>query len=398
MGLLDEAKALKDKLVGHRRVLHENAEVHMELPKTTAYVMARLREMGYEPEEICESGVVAIAGNKPGKTFLIRADMDALPIAEQSGVAFGSKTENMHACGHDMHTAMLLGAAQLLKSHENEIEGRIKLMFQPAEETLCGAMAMIKAGLLENPKVDAALMLHTLPRTNVPVGHMVAYSHGVVSSASDWFKVSVQGKGSHGARPNEGVDPINVLVHIFLAMQEVNAREIAPDEPLSFTVGQIHAGNTSNVIPDTAFMAGTIRTFSDKTRQFVKARLVEICKSVANTYRAEAEVEYTYGCPSVVIDKGVNDQVVGFLGELLGEDKVTDMQKATGSPRSAGSEDFGCVCEFVPGTRLSIPSGTIDDGYVYPSHHPKITFDENALPVGAAVYAHCAMQWLRSNR
>jgi amidohydrolase len=397
MKLLDEAKALQETLVKHRRYFHQNAEVHDELPLTTAYVMERLKEMGYEPVEIVKSGVVAVAGKKAGKTFLLRADMDALPIAEQSGVPFSSQTENMHACGHDLHTAMLLGAARLLKDHEDELNGQVKLMFQPAEETLFGANEMIKAGLLENPRVDAALMLHVLAASDVATGCVVVPPDGVCSAAADWFTIRVQGKGGHGATPHKGVDPLNVIAHIYLALQEINAREVPPDESVAITVGQVHGGETSNVIPDTAMMSGTIRTFSEQTRGFVKQRVEEIVRGVAATFRATATVEYSFGCPCVVVDKALIESVAGYCAELLGADKLVDLLTATGSTKMLGSEDFAYVCELVPGSRLSIPAGTISDGHIYPGHHPKITFDEDALPVGAAVYAHTAMAWLRDN-
>lgn len=394
MSILDEAKTLAETMVRDRRFFHVNAEVHNELPKTTAYVMARLKEMGYEPKEICRSGVVAVAGDKPGKTFLLRADMDALPIVEQSGLAFSSQTENMHACGHDMHTAMLLGAAQLIKNHEDELCGQIKLMFQPAEETLWGAKAMIEAGALDSPKVDAAMMLHVLPGTHTPTGCVAVYEDGAASAASDWFKIIVTGKGSHGAKPNEGVDPINVLVHIYLSLQTINAREIAPDEPLALTVGQIQAGTARNVIPESAFMYGTLRTFSERTRKFVVDRIFEISGGVASSLRATATVEHASGCPSVIVDKEVNDDVIRYLADLLGADKVVDMKSATGSPKSSGSEDFAFISGLVPSTRLSILAGSVEEGHGFGSHHPRTSFNEDALTVGAAVYANTAMRWL----
>ncbi len=396
--LLEEARAIQPTLINHRRYFHENAEVHNELPKTAAYVMARLTQMGYEPKEICQCGIVATVGKKSGKTILLRADMDALPIEEQSGVEFSSKTKNMHACGHDLHTAMLLGAAKLLKDHEDELEGTVKLMFQPAEETLFGANEMIKAGLLENPSVDAALMLHVLAGSHVPTGHVVVPPDGICSAAADWFKITVQGKGGHGANPHKGVDPLNVLAHTFLALQEINAREIAPDDAVALTVGQIHGGNTSNVIPDTAFMSGTIRTFNEQTRVYVKQRLVEIAQAVAATFRATAEVEYSFGCPCVFVNKEMIDDISCYCSELLGEEKLVDMKTATGSPISAGSEDFAFVCERVPGARLSIPAGSVEEGHPFPGHHPRITFNEDALAIGAAVYANSALEWLKNHK
>ncbi len=218
MAILDEAKALENVIVQHRRYIHEHAEMHLDLPVTSAYVSEKLTQMGYTPQRLGSSGIVAIAGGKkPGKVFLLRADMDALPIDEENDLPFKSNSGAMHACGHDMHTAMLLGAAKLLKDHEEELEGTVKLMFQPAEETLAGAQMMIENGVLENPKVDAAMMIHVMPAMPMPAGTVVFMDPKGSYAAADWFKVSVTGKGCHGAMPDMGIDPLNVLSHIHLA-------------------------------------------------------------------------------------------------------------------------------------------------------------------------------------
>jgi len=275
--LLQEAKALSAELISHRRYLHRHAEVGHELSVTTAYVRARLIDMGYEPHACTPCGLVAIAGGQaPGKTFLLRADMDALPITEEGDLEYGSETPYMHACGHDLHTTMLLGAARLLKMHEGEIQGQVKLMFQPAEESLGGAQGMLEAGLLENPAVDAAMMIHVAAGMPIATGTIAIPRGGVVTAAYDRFDIKVQGVGTHGAMPHMGVDPLNVLCHIHIGLQEINAREIAPGENVALTVGQMHGGSAANIIPDTAFLSGTLRTFSKETRERAKARLVEI--------------------------------------------------------------------------------------------------------------------------
>ncbi len=397
--LLEEAKMLSDVIIKNRRYIHENAETHNNLPITTAYVKEKLNEMGYSPVEICQSGVVALAGGKkPGKTILLRADMDALPIVEENDLEFKSKTQNMHACGHDMHTAMLLGAAQLLKNHEDEIEGTVKLVFQPAEETLWGAKAMIEAGVLENPKVDAAMMIHVAGGMPIPSGIVAIPGAGTVSAASDWFKIKVSGKGGHGAMPDLSVDPINVLAHIHIALQEINSREVAPAENLALTVGQIHGGNTSNVIPDDAFMSGTVRTYSNETREFVKNRLTEISEGIASTFRATVEVEYTKGCPCLIADEDLTKQIFEYSKEMMGEDKVIDMGKLTSGKKIAGSEDFAFFSEHVPTASVSVGAGSPAEGYLFPHHHPKIIFNEDALTIGAAVYANTAINWLKNNK
>ena len=397
--LLEEAKMLSDVIVKNRRYIHENAETHNNLPITTTYVSEKLIGMGYAPVEICQSGIVALAGGKkPGKTFLLRADMDALPIVEENELKFKSITQNMHACGHDMHTSMLLGAAQLLKNHEDEIEGTVKLMFQPAEETLWGANAMIEAGVLDNPKVDAAMMIHVASGIPVPTGTIAIPEAGVVSAAADWFEIKIAGKGGHGAMPNMAVDPINVLAHIHTALQEINSREIAPGENVALTIGQIRAGNTSNVIPDTGFMSGTIRTYSNDVREFIKNRLTEIATGIASSFRATAEVVYTKGCPCLTSDEDLTKQIFKYSKELFGEDRVIDMSKLTGGKKMSGSEDFAFISELVPTVMVSLGAGSIDEGYLFPLHHPKASFNENALSTGAAMYANTAIEWLKNNK
>jgi len=239
---------LQSEISANRRYFHQNAEIHNELPLTSAYVVERLKEMGYEPKVIAKCGVVAVAGKKSGKTFMLRADMDALPM-EETDEPFKSKTPHMHSCGHDMHTAMLLGAAKILKENEDQINGQVKLMFQPAEETLWGAKAMIDEGLLENPKVDAAMMMHVKIDEKCPTGSIVFSTPGVSSSSSDGFRVEIKGKGGHGARPQASFDPLTTAAHILINLQEIHAKEIAPSdeavinichiEPILFRIRQL---------------------------------------------------------------------------------------------------------------------------------------------------------------
>lgn len=398
MSILEEAKELRETIVRHRRTIHQNAEVHLDLPKTSGYVEEQLLGMGYAPQRLGSSGLVAVAGGKqPGKTFLLRADMDALPINEENDLPFKSQTGNMHACGHDLHTAMLLGAAQILKNHEAELPGSVKFMFQPAEETMSGAKMMVEADLLENPKVDAALMIHVASGAPIPTGSVICSPAGVSAAACDWFTVNVQGKGCHGATPNIGVDPLNVLSHIHIALQAINAREVAPAQPAVVTVGQMHGGNTSNVIPDTAYMSGTIRAMNEQTRQMLKQRVREIAAGVAATFGATAEVCFDRGCPCNMVDETVNRQVRGYLEELLGAESVLDAEQLKQSGNGMGSEDFAYVSNERPSTMIMLSAGAPDEGYSAPMHSPKVTFNEDALPVGAAIYAQAAIEWLKHN-
>ena len=225
--LLEEAAQLKESMVFNRRYLHVHAETGFDLKDTYAFVKKALIDMGYEPLRCGKAGLVALAGGKKsGKVFLIRADMDALPIQEAAEVDFASANGSMHACGHDMHTAMLLGAAKLLKAHEDELEGTVKLMFQPAEEIFEGSRDMIQAGLLQNPAVDGALMIHVMAGMPFEAGTVIVSAPGVSAPAADYFEISVQGTGCHGSMPYAGVDPLNAAAHILIALQEIHAREL----------------------------------------------------------------------------------------------------------------------------------------------------------------------------
>ena len=249
---------LKEETIANRRYIHEHAEVGLELPQTRAYVMEKLKEYGLEPKA-CGAGVTATLG-KAGKVLLLRADMDALPMPEESGESFACKDGiHNHACGHDFHAAMLLTAAKILKEKENELEGTVKFMFQPAEETFEGSRNMIEHGILENPKVDAALAFH-VAAGKVPAGLVMYNDSGVMMSSVDGFKITIHGKGAHGASPHTAIDPINVGTHIYLALQELIARESNPSHACVLTIGQFAAGSAPNIIPEIAVLQGTIRT------------------------------------------------------------------------------------------------------------------------------------------
>ena len=402
MSIIQEAVMLAPEIIKNRRYLHQNAEVHNELPVTQKYVKEQLIAMGLEPNEISKSSlVVNIKGSKPGKTFLLRADMDALPMKEQVDLPFKSQTENMHACGHDLHTSMLLGAAKILKAHQDEIEGTVKLMFQPAEETLTGAAEMIEGGVLENPKVDAAMMIHVFAGIPAPTGLIFYMATGPASASSDWFDIKIQGKGGHGAVPHMAVDPLVTMSNIHLAIGEINSREVDPDKFLVITPCVLQGGTIGNVIPDSAFMQGTIRTFDNDVREFAKKRVKEIAEGIAATYRCTATVEYSRGCPSLINNQEVRDSVVKYTKELIGPKAVLDASviPGAGGGRMGGSEDFAFISEKVPSTMLGLAANIVDkDGNSYGQHHPKVQFDEKALPVGAAVYANAALSWLREHK
>lgn len=403
--ILEEAQALREKIVADRRYLHTHPGTGFDIADTVAYVKKELEALGYEPKECGKAGLVALAGGKkPGKVFLIRADMDALPFPEQADVEFASQNGCMHACGHDMHTSMLLGAARLLKAHEDEIEGTVKLMFQPAEEIFEGSHDMIEAGLLENPKVDAALMIHVMAGMPFAAGTVIVSAPGVSAPAADYFEIKVQGKGCHGSMPNAGVDPLNAAAHILIALQEIHARELAMADQAVMTIGTLHAGTAANAIPDTATMGGSIRTFDEETRAFLKERLIDVSEGIAKSFRATAEVTFGSGCPTLINDTELSNSADRYVKELLGEGKAFSVAQLNAmggggkSSKAAGSEDFAYVSQEVPAIMLALAAGQPDKGYKYPQHHPMVKFDEDALTGGSAVYAYTAMRWLEEHK
>jgi len=397
---LNMANQLQEKLVMYRHHLHAIPELDLSLPRTTAYVKEKLESIGLTPTPVGESGLmVTIGGQRPGKVILIRADMDGLPIKEEADISFASLNGNMHACGHDLHTSMLLGAAEILKEKEEQLCGTVKLMFQPGEETLHGAKMMLENGILENPKVDAAMMIHVLSGMPIPVGQLVIPQAGKgISASSDWFEIVIHGRGAHGAMPDAAVDPLNVAAHLHLALQGIISREISPIESAVLTIGVMEGGSTNNVIPDIARIKGSVRTFNAVMRDKIETRIHEISTGIGETYHAKVDVIYTRGCPEVKIDSRLNDQMRTTITETFGTSSFIDLTQLIPGGKLMGSEDFAFVTQAVPSTSVFISADNSKEGNSYPMHHPKVMFSDDVLSKGAAVYAAFARDWLESNR
>ena len=396
--LLQEAKQLQPELLQCRRTIHRHPETGFDLHETKALVKRQLTEMGYTPQECGKCGLVALAGGKKkGRTILIRADMDALPIEEEAEVEYRSETPGrMHGCGHDMHTAMLLGAAKLLKAHEDELAGTVKLMFQPAEELFQGADDMIGAGVLENPHVDAAVMIHVVPGLPLPSGIVLVPGAGTGMASCQQYRIVVKGKGGHGAMPHVSVDPITAAAHIHLALQEISSRELGPDEFGVFTTGMFRAGDASNIIPDTAEMRGTIRTADLAVNEKIKTRIREIAQGVGGAMRTEVTVDFFDFCPPMLADGALSECGLGYMKELLGDGAMS--MAALGGPKvGGGSEDFAFVSCKVPTVGMFLSAGSPKEGYAYSQHHPKVTFDDSILYRGSAAYAYFAARWLEEH-
>ncbi len=385
---LKQAKNIESEIIANRRTIHTFAEIGFQLDKTVEYVEAKLKEYGLEPKRSGKAGVTALVG-KPGNTILLRADMDALPMKEETGLEFASETGNCHSCGHDCHTAMLLGAAKLLKDNEDELDGTVKLMFQPAEELLAGAVDMIGAGILEDPKVDAALAIHIYVGNELSKSGTVAYAKGPALFSGDAIKITIKGQNAHGSTPEKGIDAINIAAHTVIALQEIIARETSCMENSVVLVGKIYGGDTVNTLAGNAVLEVSVRATTQDNREFLIQRIREIAESVAGTFRGEAIVEHQYGMGPLYNDPALSEDMAGYCEELLGEGTTLRI------PLAVGTEDFTSIASRVPSVMLNLGMGSIDEGYTYSMHNPSMVVNEEVLHKGAAIYAYGAMRYLK---
>jgi hippurate hydrolase len=360
-----------------RQHLHQIPELALDLPKTSAYVAERLREIGVDElhEGIATSGMVAIInGQAEGLTIGLRADMDALPIPEETGVDYASQhAENMHACGHDGHTTMLLGAAKYLAETRN-FSGRVALIFQPAEEAIGGARIMVEEGIMDRFEISQVYALHNSP--GLPVGAFLT-SSGPLMAAVDTFHVHIQGVGGHGAMPHETRDPVMAACGIAQAIQTIISRNHHTLEDLVVSVTQIHTGTVDNVIPDTAYINGTVRTFNPDVQAMVMRRMQEIVAGQAASYGVSAKLDYEVGYPATINDAQKSQFAVDVAAEISGSENV----EADGG-REMGAEDFSYMLTARPGAYLFLGQGESAG-----LHHPKYNFNDDISPIGASFFA-----------
>ena len=391
MNYYERALQLQQETVAHRRWFHTNAEVGLNMPRGRAYVLSELEKLGIEAKP-CGHGVSATVG-KGGKCILLRADMDALPMPEESGLPFACPTgTEAHCCGHDFHVAMLLTAAKMLKENEENLDGTVKFMFQPAEECFAGAADMIEAGILEDPTPDAALAYH-VTSGKMPLGIYMYNGTGTMMFSVDSFRITVRGRGTHGAYPQHGVDPINIACHVYLALEGLIAREVDPVKANVLTMGKFQAGNANNIIPETALLEGTIRSNDPASRELLVRRLKEVACRTAEVWGGSAEVEMCAQVPPLICDPAMTRQVVGYMEQL-------NIPGATPYPgvSASASEDFASIAERVPAVFMHLSAGFLDDRGLAPIHNPRVMFNEDVCPIGAACYAHCATQWLQEHK
>ena len=387
--LLQDAERLKTEITADRRVLHQNPEAGPRLPETAGYVKRQLEALGYPAQELAGGVAADITGEDTGRCILLRADMDALRIREDTGLEFQSENGKMHACGHDLHAAMLLGAARLLRQHREELQGTVRLVFQPDEEGFTGAKSMLAAGVLKDaPTPKAALALHV--NSGTPSG-MVLCGRGTFMAGCTLFRVSVRGTGCHGAMPETGVDPINIAAHIYLSLQELTAREISAKKPAVVTVGRFQGGQAPNIIPEEAVLEGTIRTFDRELSARIMERIRVIAENTAAAFRGSAHLEEIASAPPLVNDPALMEQVAGWAEELAGKERVYRLDQG-----GMGSEDFASFTYALPCAYLLLGAGTPqeDPRYGKPMHNEAVVFNEDVLPTGAALHTLFALRML----
>ena len=396
-GLLEAAQAIQDDVVAIRRRIHRRPEIGLDLPMTQALVVEELAKLGIEGRRgaALSSVVGVIEGGRPGPTILLRGDMDALPLREDTGLDFGSEIDGaMHACGHDTHVAMLLGAGRLLQERRNDLPGHVILMFQPGEEGLGGAMTMIEEGLLDAAAAtggeapSGALAIHI--STRYPTGE-IHMKPGPEMAATDVIRITVRGRGGHASAPHSSLDPIAVAAEIVLALQAMVTRRIDVFDPAVVTIAQITAGTTNNIIPESVFLFGTIRSVSEKTRAEVRAGVRRVAEGIAAAHGATAEVDLEPGYPVTINDAAFTGFVQDTARALIGGKRVVELTAPI-----MGAEDFSYVLQRVPGAMAFLgarPAG--QDPATAPENHSNlVVFDEAAMPVGVALYAAVAIRHL----
>lgn len=381
----DERAALREQVIAWRRWLHQHPELSFQEHETSAFVEARLREMpNLTVTRPTATSVLAVLGGGagPGRTVLLRADMDALPIQEENTFEFASQRPGvMHACGHDGHTAMLLGAAQVLSAHPEGLCGEVRFIFQHAEELFPGgAQQVVDAGIMDG--VDVVIGTHLL--SPIPSG-VIVLRDGPLLAASDRFDLTLQGRGGHGASPHETVDPVVIAAQVILAFQTVISRQRDPLDPAVLTVAQIHGGTASNIIPDTVTLSGTVRTFDPGLREEMPRRMEALVGGITSAYGATYTFDYQYGYRALHNDPGTTALLREVVQDTLG-DKVTVSE---GKP-NMGGEDFSAYLTKAPGTFILIGAGNVDEGITAPHHHPRFTVDERALDHGMELYVAAA--------
>ncbi len=394
MTLLDEAQALLDGAIAVRRRIHRHPEIGLDLPQTQQVVLDALKGLPLEIRTGTRATWVTatLEGRREGPTILLRGDMDALPMPEDTGLDFASEVDGaMHACGHDTHVAMLLQAARLLVEHRDELSGTVLFMFQPGEEGYHGARLMIEEGLLDGgAPPSAAFALHVV--SYLPAGEIHTRS-GPLLASSDKIVATVTGQGGHASAPYRAKDPVPVACEIVQALQTMVTRKVDVFDPAVVTIASIHAGSTNNVIPEVAAMEGTVRTLSEENREFVLENIRQVIEGVASAHRMSAELVVDPGYPTTVNDEAMTEFALGVSRDLLGDELVKVMDDPV-----MGSEDFSYVLQRVPGAMLDLGVAPPDDPNPPANHSNRMMVEEPAMANGIALYAALALRYLDGDR
>jgi len=384
---------IEEQILQLRRSLHENPELSLQEYNTTKRIQELLANTAIELKE-CPGGTGVIGllkGKGPGPTLGIRADIDALPITEATGLSFSSQKEGlMHACGHDIHTSVLIGAAIVLDRMRDSFNGTIKFIFQPAEETMQGAKMMIEEGVLQDPPLDHIICLHVWPFTDAG---KIGIRHGAIMAATNRFEIEVIGTGGHAAHPHKSIDPIPVAAQIVSGLQQIVSRTLAPLETAVVTIGQIHGGTADNIIANKVIISGTVRTLKTEVSTIIKEAMEDIAGNTAKAFKASAKVTYFPGSPPVVNNDELVDLLSDTVKETLGEDKLHYL-----SEPSLGGEDFSFYLQHVDGMLFRLGTRNESEASQKGLHNPGIVFDEKSLSTGIVTIGTFALNYLNRDR
>ena len=392
--ILEAAKKIERKVIEWRRELHKIPELSHDLLKTTDYIVRQLEAIGVDSIKrnvgILGSGkscgiVAEVNGESAGKTLALRADMDGLPIREETELPFASENDNMHACGHDSHAAMLLGTAELIAERRKELTGKVRFIFQPAEETLNGASSQVLDGVMDG--VDTIIGIHSGTLFNAGKPGTIGFRTGGLMASTDKFSAIFKGKGGHGAMPHLAIDTVLMACQAVCQLQSLVSREISPLSPAVITVGMINGGSAFNIIPDTVSIEGTLRALDPELRKYLRARITATIEDVARSMRGQAEVTMVQGCGAVINNAEVVEKMVSIARGVIGDDMVREIPEPT-----MGGEDFSEFLKKAKGA-FFFHNGSFGDERDIPHHNPKFQMNESTFWSGVAVMAAFALNW-----
>lgn len=384
---LEKSRSFREELISFRRHIHQNPELGMETFKTQEFIMKKLDEIGVENKKCAGSGVVALIGKKGGKVILLRGDIDALPMVEENNLEFKSKIEGKaHLCGHDMHGTIIFAVAKILKEFEDDLDGMVKLIFQPGEEIGQGAKAMVEDGVLENPKVDMAMAVHMEPFIE---SGKIGYFPGFATASMDTYMVEVQGKGGHSSTPHLAVDPLVIVNSIYNQFINLQAKEVSPFESVALVTGKMGGGTAANIIPDTAVIETGVRCFNEEVRQNITKRMEEIIESTVSMLRGTYKMKDIH-TPSVYNVPEMCEKVHKYIDDEIGDGSCFKQDKPL-----SGTEDFSYISEKVPSVYIWAGAKDEERDEVFYVHNPKVIFNEETIFYASAALSACAVNLLK---